>query len=428
MRRILTLCTGLWAAQAFGAKFEFSKHRMGTFGPDNVSQTSLADFDRDGDLDFASGKRYGNPGEVKMVWWEYQTQDRWIRHDVGGDQRSNASGAALDVDRDGWIDLISGDSWFRNPGTPRASLWPRFAIGGTASTGVEGLGAEEMALADLDGDGRMELISAHKGWKTSLWHRIPPDPTKGWEEHAFGLPTNQGLSVGDFDRDGHLDLVNGQNWFANSDGKGNLQTRRPIIPFPEADLQSPGDSPLTSSGDIDGDGDWDVAMCSHFGPEVVWAENADGKGGAWTRHGVAQEGVNLHSIHLADFDFDGDLDIFAGENIGRAFIHENVDGKGRFQPHVIQTEVFCHQAQVGDVDGDGDLDIVGKPWDGGIHVYLRNLHVENGGKVPSRIRSAPAPPLQGAPDATAFRVDPAGRLMRAERRWVTPRFPIPEAR
>lgn len=391
---------------AQSTKFPFTKYRMGDFGPDNVSQTAMADFDRDGDLDFASGKRFGNTGEVKMVWWEYQAPDRWVRHDVGGDQKSNASGAALDVDRDGWIDLISGDSWFRNPRNPRDTRWVRHGIGGTTSTGVEGLGAEEMILADLDGDGRMELVSAHKGWASSLWHRIPADPTGPWEEHAFGEATNQGLSAGDFDKDGHLDLVNGQAWYANANGKGLELVRKPLIPFPVANLQNPGDSPLTHSGDIDGDGDMDVALCSHFGPDVVWAENADGKGSRWVRHDVASGKNSIHSIHLADFDFDGDLDIYAGENAGKAWLFENADGKGRYAEHVLLAASFGHQSQVGDVDGDGDLDIVGKPWDGGTHVYMRNLWVENGGKIPTRI----AWPRKGADRAARMSLSPsAGR-------------------
>jgi len=32
------------------------------------------------------------------------------------------------------------------------------------------------------------------------------------------------------------------------------------------------------------------------------------------------------------------------------------------------------------VDGDGDVDICSKPWNGSLHVYLRNLLVESGGK------------------------------------------------
>ena len=397
------------AGAACAADFPFTKYPMGTFGPNNVAQTALADIDKDGDLDFVDGKRYSDSGEAKLVWWEYQTPEKWVRHDVGGGQKSNASGAALDIDGDGWIDLISGDSWFRNPQNPRtAKAWTRYGIGGTTGTGVEGLGAEEMTLGDVDGDGKPDLISAHKGWTTSLWHHIPKDPTQPWEEHKFGVSTNQGLAVADFDHDGTLDIVNGQNWYANLGGKGLVLEKRPIVPFPVANLQAPGDSPLTSVGDLDGDGDPDIAMCSHFGPDLIWAENADGGGGKWTRHDIALGKSGLHGLRAMDFDNDGDKDLYAGENIGKQFIYEN-DGKGKFTEHMIFSVAYGHQAQAGDVDGDGDLDIIGKPWDGGQHVYMQNLWIENGGKHPVVLRMGPAPRPEGA--GTILRIDPLGRLV-----------------
>lgn len=98
----------------------------------------------------------------------------------------------------------------------------------------------------------------------------------------------------------------------------------------------------------------------------------------------------LHSIVAADFDNDGDMDIFTGQNVGPSWIFENTDGKGTFVEHRIAADTRAHEARVGDVDCDGDLDIAGKPWgdqrEGGEqgmpvrdHVYLRNMVVERGG-------------------------------------------------
>jgi hypothetical protein len=33
--------------------------------------------------------------------------------------KTDVGGVALDVDGDGWVDQVSGDTWFRNPGKPR---------------------------------------------------------------------------------------------------------------------------------------------------------------------------------------------------------------------------------------------------------------------------------------------------------------------
>jgi len=37
----------------------------------------------------------------------------------------------------------------------------------------------------------------------------------------------------------------------------------------------------------------------------------------------------------------------------------------------------CHEAKAADVDGDGDIDICTKPWSGNLHIYLRNMLVED---------------------------------------------------
>jgi hypothetical protein len=143
------------------------------------------------------------------------------------------------------------------------------------------------------------------------------------------------------------------------------------------------DSPLVNVGDIDGDGDKDLVMCTHFGARATWVENGGGTATTWTLHPLATGKSKLHAIFPLDFDNDGDLDVYGGESAGTAWIWENTDGKGTFKEHAVATNVRGHDARVGDVDCDGDLDIAGKPWDDAPadHVYLQNMTVERGGKA-----------------------------------------------
>jgi hypothetical protein len=56
-----------------------------------------------------------NPN-APMIWWEYRSADHCEEAHGGNGFSSAASGGAGDFDGDGWIDLVAGNSWFKNPG------------------------------------------------------------------------------------------------------------------------------------------------------------------------------------------------------------------------------------------------------------------------------------------------------------------------
>lgn len=192
----------------------------------------------------------------------------------------------------------------------------------------------------------------------------------------------------DIDGDGKNDILNGnQWWYRNVNGDGMTWEEVHIEAGASFDNE-----PLTNLGDLDGDGDMDLVMITHWGGETgarfAWFENVDGKGKNFTMHQLDMGLGWLHTVVAADFDNDGDLDVYVGKNVGPQWIWEN-DGKGNFTKRTVSLDFRGHNARVGDVDCDGDLDVVGSPWgdpnEGGETnhpprdaVYLKNMCVEMG--------------------------------------------------
>jgi hypothetical protein len=378
-------------ADPISDKFPFSSHWIGPWGADTepkfMGQTAMADFDDDGDLDFAAGQRDALPGG--MYWWERCTDDHWVTHKVGDGQQSDSSGDAVDVDRDGLIDIVTGDSWFKNPGNSRDVEWQRF------DTGTPN--AEDLTVGDVTGDNVPEIIYVNNGLQAQ-WFEIGATPQDGFEARgSLDRTIQQGTAWGDLNGDGANDwLISAHYWYENN-GDGSDFTEHAIQATANFDANGSGNAPLTYVGDLDGDGDNDFATCSHWlggqdTARLAWVENIDGQGNNWELHLLSDEGLYSHGVILADFDNDTDLDIFWARNVGPSFIWENSDGAGNFVEHRIVDDFRGHTPRIGDADCDGDLDIAGGPWgdrgpaDHGEsvgepirdYVYLRNHAVENG--------------------------------------------------
>ncbi|MCP4640412.1 MAG: VCBS repeat-containing protein, partial [bacterium] len=183
--------------------------------------------------------------------------------------------------------------------------------------------------------------------------------------------------LGDINRDGRLDIVIVKNkrghllWFKNSgtprDGK--LWPRHVIT----TDLPGAYDVALA---DIDADGDLDVAASSWIlGNQFAWFEN-DGTpaDGTWTKHMIEADADETRAIRSADFDQDGDVDLFGviavlpkkAANGKKQFVPGFVvwyeqfrdNGAVAFRRHDVASPIRPCHGEPADMDGDGDLDIL----------------------------------------------------------------------
>ena len=360
---------------------EFSMYLIDSIGA-QMGQTALADIDNDGDLDWIVGQADRTGSDI--WWWEYRAPYNWIRH-LMGHGNTDVGGSTFDINGDGWIDMFSGSKILLNPGNPREAQFEEYTVGTTYSHDSE--------FADINGDGKMDAIA---NWDNAglFWYEIPDDPTRKWTSHTIvtsdthkihgGVSPN---AVGDLDGDGDADVITGQAWYENKDGLGLTWSQHMNISFGEHHKYGLAVKTWVVDMDMDGDKDFVQAEADNPDSRVAWFEN-DGSGN-WIRHMIKDKGEkqDFHSLVVADFDLDGDMDVFSGGGPlsgapNKCYIWENTAGAGKnptsrdWIEHIV-AEKPCHEAVGGDVDGDGDIDICSKPWrTGNEHYFLKNMRME----------------------------------------------------
>lgn len=351
------------------AEIVFEHHYISTAFPrlNGIGQSTAGDFNRDGRMDFLMGQHFGTREKQQFLFLNNGAKADWPFSVVTTDNTGDGGVNALDVDGDGWLDIVSSGSWFRNSRDPANVPFTKFIY--DAST----YGGHDMIIADIDRDGRKDVVvNTDKGAEKGLfWFKIAADPTQPWTKTRIGDEVHSGMwpnGVGDIDGDGDLDVFT-KAWYENTDGKGGAWTKHDNLNFGRRG--NFGYSQQSSLVDMDGDGDLDLVHAeSDFfrNAAIQWSENLDGKGGAWRAHALpmSDEAGDFHSMATADFDGDGDIDVFAAESEwfarrARWFIWENLDGKGgRFERRTILEGLGAHNAVVADMDGDGDQDIASK--------------------------------------------------------------------
>ncbi|NET23793.1 MAG: VCBS repeat-containing protein [Okeania sp. SIO1H5] len=343
----------LFANVAFAGMPNFKTYEIGDDGS-KQGQASLVDVDKDGDLDFITGSRKG-----ECRWWEYQGPNKWKKHLIAKGVDTDVGGVAVDVNRDGYVDQISGSKWYENPGKGGGD-WKSHSYGGTST--------HDQRVGDIDGDGKPDLVSLFDN--VFDWYKISGDGK--WKRSKVGGGKHSGLAIGDIDGDGDNDIVRGTSWFENK-GKGGSWSEHKIDTKVAKGKWS--GSTASGLGDFDKDGDLDLAISGHDGDNISWLENTDGKG-KFEEYHLFDGGKKFHSLQVADFNNDKKLDIYAGDTDGKQYIWENLGGK-EFKRHQIASGPG-HETRVGDVDGDGDIDLVSKPWNGGRHVYYMNTMKQGG--------------------------------------------------
>ncbi len=156
--------------------------------------------------------------------------------------------------------------------------------------------------------------------------------------------------VGDIDKDGDLDIVCGDRWYAAPDWK----------PHGIAKIEKRDGYRLDFSNvlmDIDGDGYLDIVSCNWHEASVLWRQNP-GKdvstSDTWATHVIDKPG-NMETAIAVDVDGDGKLDFLP--DVAQKTVWYRVEN-GTLVPHEISATVGGHGIGFGDVNGDGRSDVL----------------------------------------------------------------------
>ncbi len=136
-----------------------------------------------------------------------------------------------------------------------------------------------------------------------------------------------------------------------------------VMVDPSKDAISPR---VMKHGDIDGDGDLDVVMSDIQHNKIVWLENPGNTSEDWIEHTVTSSYyvTNSYGLDLGDIDGDGDLDI-ACSSYTRGYVMyiRNNNGGSSWSMYRFKTGFrYAGTVKLADMDQDGDLDVVCAAW------------------------------------------------------------------
>lgn len=281
----------------------------------------VADINRDGRLDIISGENWYEQAPPAMRG----EGPRWIKHhfrELGftDGYLADLSDLAIDVNGDGYPDIVSCSyweeplTWWENP-KGQDKPWRKTVI----QTGAP---VEFAFLVDLLNTGKPTALLPQFGDSNFplSWYEISGTGAEAkWvrhivDPHSYG----HGIGAGDVNEDGRTDIITPKGWFeAPADPRNGHW-----IFHPEFDLGATG---FIYVKDVNGDGLQDLVTSLGHDYGIFWEEQKRDDSGRryWVKHNIDNAWSQAHAMTIADLKADGHFELVTGK---RYYAHEHDPG------------------------------------------------------------------------------------------------------
>lgn len=339
-----------------------------------IRAPKLADLDGDGDLDVVVALTDDIAIEDEIIWFENRGEVGFVEWRISDSLNFPVDVEIADLDGDGTMDVLASARddndllWFRRDG----NLWERFVIEGNANQPMG------IAAGDVDSDGDTDVALTSFADSKVYWY--DNDGTGSFTRRVVDADLSEPTEIeaADLDDDGDVDLVvisaDVENSVVAYFNDGDEEFAREIL---QADI----DATDVEVGDWNGSGAADILVSlrenMQADPDVTLLSN-DGAG-SFTASTLITDNRNVTALHIADLDDDGSVDLLVGNDNAtpriRSYLNE---GGAAVAGAELLSDVTSRIAglDAGDVDGDGTMDFVASDHEG--HNLMLFLGGESG--------------------------------------------------